>query len=717
MSELLAYRATANAKDHIDLSLLLSLEAVHTSPTIEARAALAAGLLNNARLRKILYSKEPADALAFTQTGALAASFRDHITIWSTLDTPSTARIPSRLAAESAVSLAADGNTLAKSNNDGTVSLFDLANHRQTGLLIGGPPNALGSLSFNHDGTFLAAASGLAFPENLILWNLQHPAQPVSLPVLNDPVGCSRASSPSDAVAVLSPDGRFMAQRTCYALAVASFTDKRLLYELHDTRPRIFEAIAFSPDGNTLASAGDDGVVTLRDAATGTVRRVLSQTGQSPIDSLVFSPDGFTLVAGNSAGTVAFWNIVQNSPATELTGPAGSVLGLAISRDGHAVAAAGSADTRIFIWDLSRSQQLADTVPIDYKATVLSPGAQNLAVSADGDTGMLINGDTSVSLFDTHTYKSVGEVSVGQKWVGSVAFSPDGTFFALGLQLEKDHGEVDVYDAASHRRVATMATSSAVADLGFVAEGKALVVREFSGESFWWDLQTFHRITSEAGGACSILANPKQWIVAEEIATTGKCGAESSTLVLMDLRTRAKSTLGPKLAVPAFSADGRRIAAIGPNLVATVWDVATVRPVDTFPLSGISNIYQLKLNSNGSTMAVVDGSLSGWAITLWDIARHQIFCSLTERNYQPLDIAFSPQDERLMVGYEPDYLIEPASTKALVMVWRIDLGSWRTLACAIANRNLSQPEWAGLGGNEGAYRLTCPSVPAALGAG
>jgi WD40 repeat protein len=106
--------------------------------------------------------------------------------------------------------------------------------------------------------------------------------------------------------------------------------------------------MAFSPDGMSLATAGDESML-LWKVADGTVTGPLAEhTGE--IDSLVFSPDGSLLVTVGFDGSVRLWDATTGRPiGPAFTGPDGEVTSVAFSPDGTTLATAS--DSGVRLWD------------------------------------------------------------------------------------------------------------------------------------------------------------------------------------------------------------------------------------------------------------------------------------------------------------------------------------------------------------------------------
>lgn len=105
----------------------------------------------------------------------------------------------------------------------------------------------------------------------------------------------------------LSPDGKRMAAAVDYSAKVYNLEKKQQCLELKGHKGQV-AAIAFSPDGETIATGSWDCTVKLWDAATGQERA----TFRWPIGRvlcLAFAPDGLRLAAGGDLGSVIVWDL------------------------------------------------------------------------------------------------------------------------------------------------------------------------------------------------------------------------------------------------------------------------------------------------------------------------------------------------------------------------------------------------------------------------
>ena len=223
-----------------------------------------------------------------------------------------------------------------------------------------------------------------------------------------------------------SPDGQ--------TLATASRDRTIRLWDTHTSEHKtllightdIVNRIAFSPDGQTLASASPDTTIRLWDSETGehkTSLRAHSGFGYIGFYSVAFSPDGQTLATGGDYHdpNIRLWNLQDGENIRTLTGHTTRIISIVFSPDGQTLASAGE-DEIIRLWN-PNTGKLKDTLAGHTHgiAIAFSPDGQILATAGVNQTIRLWNPNTG-----QHIRTFTGHIN----WANAIAFSPDGKTIA-----------------------------------------------------------------------------------------------------------------------------------------------------------------------------------------------------------------------------------------------------------------------------------------------
>jgi WD40 repeat protein/tRNA A-37 threonylcarbamoyl transferase component Bud32 len=182
-------------------------------------------------------------------------------------------------------------------------------------------------------------------------------------------------------------------------------------------------SVAFSPDGQRLASAGG-GKVKVWDLETG--GELLTLKGER----MVFSQDGQRLATAGEDNTVSVWDAATGKELRTLNGDA-NTFWIMFVRDGKLLASANS--TEVKIWDVATGR-LHRTLQGQIRTV------DNMSFSPDGQRLASASRD-GIKIWDAALGQELLDLDAGSTF-GCLAFSPDGQRLAGGT-----NGQVIIWDA------------------------------------------------------------------------------------------------------------------------------------------------------------------------------------------------------------------------------------------------------------------------------
>jgi WD40 repeat protein len=245
-----------------------------------------------------------------------------------------------------------------------------------------------------------------------------------------------------------APDGRTVATSSDHQVRLWDVASGRQVLSLD--HGAFVKALAFSPTGGLVATAGCDGTARLWEFPSGVLRATCA-AGAGYADCLAFAPDGRTLAVGSTGYrfTVSLWDPLtgkqqggvtdrgsvstpENSGATAPPAdePSLSVAAVAFSPDGTTLAG-GCSDGIIRLWDVASGElRLTFSGHVGMvRSLAFAPDGRTLASLGDGNNLNLWHLGTGQRLFslDTHAQRLRG-----------LAFSRDGRLLVAGSKPQGD---------------------------------------------------------------------------------------------------------------------------------------------------------------------------------------------------------------------------------------------------------------------------------------
>ena len=380
-------------------------------------------------------------------------------------------------------------------------------------------------------------------------------------------------------------------------------------------------ALAFSPDGKTIASSGafGDASIWLWDAASG--RAIGHSIGYRGYQcALAFWPDGKKLASG-SGPTVRLWDISDpkqmRALGRPLRGSTTEAWGLVLLPD-SATLVTGCKDGSVWIWDTARVQQEQTrvTLPVVLSNWRFAPDSQSVL-----------------------TLDQQGQVT---RWQGS-SFEEERPLFQIGtnilqssfsgdvglLAVAPTNGWIQVWDVS--RRILLRQFASPTKrmtynspGLLFLAQRKRLLILDFEDRLHEWDfasgLET--RFWRAPVNAFTVAVTPDdEWCLA-----LGRLGSHTPSL-LKNLNTGLERTKDLDLSDvedSAFSPDGNLFAAASSFGGAKLWETRTMEGTALPAFSEAT--FSVCFSPDGRRLAT--GGHGESAVKLWDVGSRQELISL-----------------------------------------------------------------------------------------
>ncbi|MBY0524766.1 MAG: serine/threonine protein kinase [Gemmataceae bacterium] len=407
--------------------------------------------------------------------------------------------------------------------------------------------------------------------------------------------------------------------------------------------------VAYSPDGKTLASGGEDRTVYLWDAANGKKRIALMGHG-GPIAGVAWA-DGKTLVSSSHDGTVRVWDVPGRKERHVLRHPT-HVRGIAISANGKLVITAshgehGLPGGGVRVWDVQSGKELfrldghhgvVHGVAISPDSQLIASGGEDktirlwdvvqhkeLAVlrghdgnvysivfSADGKTLASGGHDKTVRLWDIAQRKEKAPAKDCGHHVTSVMFQPKTAVLAAAVH----DGSVRVWDTANGQDRATLrGHHGAVQSAAFSPDGQTIASAGHDATVRLWDWakqQEKPQGDRTFGWATVAALAPDDQTIA-----TGHRGGK---VRLWDVPSLRKGAVFEKhqhgVMALAFSPDGKMLLSSGWDNIATLWDLGASK--ERFTLRGHQHpIVRLGFGPGGSIAVTASHDQTA---RLWDTA-------------------------------------------------------------------------------------------------
>ena len=484
------------------------------------------------------------------------------------------------------IAFSADGKKLVTVSD--AIKVWDVASWRElktldtTSLTASGLTGGEGGMALSPDGNQLARVEDEGSKKQIKFFDLTTGSEARSVKLPHDQIDSLELC--------FTADGRLVAAGIVEKkLKVWDVTTKQTERDLAPTA-QDYSLIKFSRDGRLLALS-EGYTIKLWDLVAGRELPSLSVPNlgvfaQNGGVFISFSADGKKAATGGFGTPTLLWETETGKQLLPMKGRSNMAYAVAFSADGTQLSAGGR--TR---WDLRTGRGLRVTpAPSDKLFGMPAPDGKLIAMFAPNNNAITILETTTGRQLQTLTRATTGG------GVDRVSFSPDGHLLAARyMEAQASQGpktigglpssQVKIWDVTSGREVQTLTLATAPSEVGFTADGRALITVGGQGiavggqtEVVLWDIASGNRLRSFAATPTATPAASPGSLPGigslpnlGSLPNMGRPGsmptmpnmADMSSMITNMLGTMSAGTMGRSVTSVAFSPDGRTLATGG----------------------------------------------------------------------------------------------------------------------------------------------------------
>ena len=412
-----------------------------------------------------------------------------------------------------------DGDQLASAGSAHTICVWDAQSGQQINTLKGhtGSANCVAWSRTNNilascsdDGTIQLWDAGWDQPRNTfeskrgvvktLAWSLD---------------GNSLAAGHEDGTLLIWNSGQAKADAEQHAFSQKKGFTSPLVLKGHSGQ---IDAIAWSPDGQTLVTSGRDKTIRIWNAETGQPIRS-HPIGPAFVHSLAFSPDGNTLASVDGSTGILFWRSDSWKRTGAIGGCGNGVVTLGWSPQGDRLVM-GIQAGRFSVWDFRLGKHLhtfTDVAPHDdlawspdRKLVATVGGASSLYIldieagqirqklqghtdrvhavvwPDDGGTIATASADHTIRVWEFPACQTVAILTGHTDEVHALSLSPDGRTLASGSM----DSTIRLWDTSTNEYIRSISTSAGVRKLAWSPDGRYLASGTINRKISIWNVET-----------------------------------------------------------------------------------------------------------------------------------------------------------------------------------------------------------------------------------